>query len=280
MNPVEPVIDVSGWAPDDEEPLGARDKFWIRESTDPEAPCWLFKRPRAIGLPEFGADLWAEVLASRIAELLPLPAAEARFALWQGQPGVISKRVGDGLVHGNELLSSRNPGYRTAQVGPVPGYDLDAIAVALDGYAGSETGLSAFESFTGYLTFDALVGNTDRHHENWAVLTGSQSLAPTYDHGASLGFNASTARRVDPEAFAERGRARHFPGGPRLNDLAHQALGRVDDSVRALWLDRVSALDAGMIRDAISAVPGGWMSDGARTFVDKFIATNQRRLTP
>lgn len=280
MNPVEPVIDVSGWAPDDEEPLGARDKFWIRESTDPEATWWLFKRPRAIGLPELGADLWAEVLASRIAELLPLPAAEARFALWQGQPGVISKRVGDGLVHGNELLSSRNPRYRTAQVGPVPGYDLDAIAVALDGYAGSETGLSAFESFTGYLTFDALVGNTDRHHENWAVLTGSQSLAPTYDHGASLGFNASTARRVDPGAFAERGRARHFPGGPRLSDLAHQALGRVDDSVRALWLDRVSALDAGMIRDAISAVPGGWMSDGARTFVDNFIATNQRRLTP
>ena len=79
-----------------------------------------------------------------------------------------------------------------------PDMTLTQLPVALDGYAGSETGLSAFESFTGYLTFDALVGNTDRHHENWAVLTGSQSLAPTYDHGASLGFNASPARRARP----------------------------------------------------------------------------------
>lgn len=280
MDPLEPVIDVSGWAPDDEEPLGARDKFWIRDNATPDETWWLFKRPRAAGLPELGADLWAEVLASRIAELLPLPAAEARLAIWQGGHGVISKRVGEGLVHGNELLSSHNPGYRTAQVGQVPGYDLDAIEVALDGYGSGEPGLSAFESFTGYLTFDALVGNTDRHHENWAVLTGSRSLAPTYDHGASLGFNATIGRRDDPESFAERGRARHFPGNPRLSDLAHQALDRVDDSVRALWLERVSAVDGERVRNAISAVPGGWMSDGARTFVEDFITANQRRLTP
>lgn len=77
----EDVVDVSAWTPEDDETLGARDKTWLRESAGAGAGWWLFKRPRARGLPEFGADLWAEVLASRIARLIRVSAADARFAV-------------------------------------------------------------------------------------------------------------------------------------------------------------------------------------------------------
>jgi hypothetical protein len=62
--------------------------------------------------------------------------------------------------------------------------------------------LTAVELFIGYLVFDALVGNTDRHHENWGVVVmtdaygdSSYSLAPTFDHASSLGRNESDDAR-------------------------------------------------------------------------------------
>jgi hypothetical protein len=279
MGAPDTVVDVSGWIPEDAETLGAREKVWIRDGEGPAAAWWLFKRPRASGLPELGADLWAEVLASQVAGMLPLPAAEARFALWDGAPGVISRRVGETLIHGNELLSSRDAGYQRDRLGHVPGYDLGAIGAVLSGYAGSEPGMTAFDSFAGYLVFDALIGNTDRHHENWAVLEPSHALAPSYDHGASLGFNVRLDRRLDVEAVAERGHARHFPGRPSLVALARQALERVDGPVRERWLARVEGLNLDAVRDVTAGIPGGWMSEGARTFVVDFIAANRGRLT-
>lgn len=149
MAQAEQVIDVSAWVAEDEEPLGARDKTWIRDGEGPTADWWLFKRPRSRGTPELGADLWAEVVASRLASILPVPAADVRFAEWNGDRGVISRRVGENLVHGNELLSIRDAGYQRDRTGHVPGYDMDAIAEVLAGYEGSEPGLSAFESFAG-----------------------------------------------------------------------------------------------------------------------------------
>ncbi|MHB1163969.1 MAG: hypothetical protein ACYC3K_01885 [Candidatus Nanopelagicales bacterium] len=71
--------------------------------------------------------------------------------------------------------------------------------------------MTAIESFAGCLAFDALIGNTDRHHENWAVIRTSGLLAPAYDHAASLGFDVPERRRTDPSAEAARARARHFP---------------------------------------------------------------------
>ena len=47
------------------------------------------------------------------------------------------------------------------------------------------------------LTFDALIGNTDRHAENWGLLRGGRDesratpewvMAPAFDHGTSLGY--------------------------------------------------------------------------------------------
>lgn len=128
--------------------------------------------------------------------------------------------------------------------------------------------------------FDALTGNTDRHPENWAVYwASSRSLAPSYDHGTSLGFNVPPRRRADVGAVARRGVARHFPGKPALTDLARQALDRAGSRVTDLWLSRIARLDPAAVGTMLRGIPDGWMPEAARTFVVDFVATSQRGLT-
>jgi hypothetical protein len=51
----------------------------------------------------------------------------------------------------------------------------------------------AKEQMAEYLVLDAIIGNTDRHHENWGILRKKTAsgwmgfLAPTFDHASSLG---------------------------------------------------------------------------------------------
>ncbi len=257
------IVDVSGWEREDAETMGARDKVWVAD----RGQRWLFKAPRARGLYEPGADLWAELIASGVAALLGTPAAEVLPATLDGIHGVISKSVGGPLVHGNELLAARNPAYDSAGKGHVAGYDLDSIQGALADYDGSEPGLTAYESFIGYLIFDAVVGNTDRHHENWALVQATSRLAPSYDHGVSLGYNATEADRVDVARFARQGRSRHFPGRLTLVDLAQRAVASLAGSVGDQLLGRVAALDLRRVEEVVSGVPADWMSEAARTFV-------------
>lgn len=47
------------------------------------------------------------------------------------------------------------------------------------------------------LTFDALIGNTDRHHDNWGTMWLDQNqfaFAPAFDNGTSLGHELTESR--------------------------------------------------------------------------------------
>ncbi|MEI6363728.1 MAG: HipA domain-containing protein [Actinomycetes bacterium] len=274
------VVDTTVWRALVDEQMGARDKEWLAAPASEGGGSWLFKRPRSLGLPELGADLWAEYIACRVARGVSVPAAEVRLAVRGPHRGVISRQVGGDLAHGNELLAARNPTYQAGEKGRVPGYDLASIEAVLEPYEGSEPGLTAYESFAGYLAFDALIGNTDRHHENWAVLRDERRLAPTYDHGASLGFNVPILRRADAAAAAAKARSRHFSRVDSLVDLAFVALDRASQGVRDLWLARMAGLDEESVHVAVAEVPSDWMSESARTFVVDFVQANKRRLTP
>jgi len=62
----------------------------------------------------------------------------------------------------------------------------------------------------GYLMLDTLIGNQDRHDENWGfVLCLDRSrrvtLAPTFDHASSLGRNESEKNRMRRLETKDRG---------------------------------------------------------------------------
>jgi hypothetical protein len=84
--------------------------------------------------------------------------------------GVLSARIPGTLTHGNQLLSTLHVGYQVNTKGRVEGYDLTSIARVLEPYVGWQAPFGAFDCFAGLLVLDALIANTDRHHENWGVI--------------------------------------------------------------------------------------------------------------
>jgi len=191
------------------EQMGTKRKFWFQNREGTEQ--FLFKYNR----PDTGED-WSEKIAAEIAELIGLPHAVVELAQCEEQRGVVSKditekRAKGGLVHGNELLAVMDSDYPSTEFRRVSQHSIDNLIKALssgfirlpDSHSFPSDIGNSVDLFLGYLMLDALVGNTDRHHENWGILVKigeSQGdfhaeLAPSFDHASSLGRELTERKR-------------------------------------------------------------------------------------
>lgn len=219
------------------EQLGSKEKFWFRHN---DGERWLFKYSRLNT-----GEHWAEKVASEVAERLQLPHARVELATFEGHWGSIALDfTQDGrhdLVHGNELLTELDPQYPSGDTYHVSAHTVDAVFdvltqsfVAAPGSASLPDWLGAFDLFIGYLLLDAVIGNTDRHHENWGVLSTSTQprkveLAPTFDHASSLGRELTDTGRT-----RKYGTARGAYRVDRYLDKARSALFETPSSARPL----------------------------------------------
>lgn len=275
--------------------MGSKRKVWLE---NPDGISYLFKYLRQDSRRGVYGDDWAEKLAAELAWLMGIPAASVELAARVGSPGVICQRVNDPgvveLVHGNELLGARQSGYDKDLKREHPLYTVDAVAECLRD-AGAPAGqhgveaLNGFDVWAGYLVFDAWIANTDRHHENWGVLIdrrdGRTRLAPSFDHGSSLGFNFAAPVNPSPIAAADavaswcrRGRSSHFAGRPHLVDVAAEALDLAGHDAWLYWMSRLRRLRPESWMGIIGRVPSARMSEATRTFVGSVLDINRRRL--
>ena len=292
-----PDLDVSDWVPLDWEQRGGGRNLWL---VDPDQRRWLFK-PIASHtdrgqLVRTGED-WSEKLAGEIAAILEVPAAHVELARHHGEPGIVSADVTGGahLVMGNEVLHGRNPEYPRSKGGKVPGYNYAAIVDALTARRVSPptsdpAALDAVGVFAGYLVLDALIGNQDRHHENWALLSAGDEdrLAPSFDHASSLGFQLTDAERQErcetddsqrtPEAWARRAKCRPMEDRPGLVALALGALRTLPAEVADHYRGNLAALSEETVGDLVDRVPPARMSHPSRIFVRRVVAENRKRL--
>ena len=296
-------VDVTDWPLVGDEIRGTKPKRWLR---DPETGShWLMKDTTESvygdGTRYWKGDDWSERVASAVAVRLGLPAARAELAFRDQAEGpalgVISLSVlaasgnavpdREELVDGNQLLRHPVVGRDRSR------YTLTAIADALrgvdapDGLTGDLSDLGAWDVFVGYLILDAVVGNTDRHEENWAVILrdGDRSLAPTFDHASCLGFMLTDEQRslrlrtrdqgFTPEAYASRART-PFAAKPHPVVVAKQAMAMSGTRAGDLWLDRCS--DADRLAEPLSLVPEHRMSGLARQFAERVLRRNCRQL--
>ena len=185
-----PIFEIqSDWV-SQSEALGSKQKFWYSESN--EQPPWLFKYPQA-----GTGQHWAEKIAAEVADAIEVLHARVELAVFQGTRGSTTEsfaREGRELYHGNQALAGHVLGYDPNRAFRQSDHTLENIYLALDRTFITPDGARwAKECLTDYLVLDALIGNTDRHHENWGILRKRTEggwtgiVAPTFDHASSLG---------------------------------------------------------------------------------------------
>lgn len=204
------IIDISEW-PDDEEfsaayPEGARPKRTLFSPAEPLEgfikPDWrhMFKRS-AKRYPE---QYWAEIIAYEISVLLkvPAPPCYAAYDSNNGQCGALSAwfyKEGQ-----SDFYSAGNFFHKM-----IPGFDREKGTqhniIDADKFNNRVLGRDQIYEFWGMMIFDIIIGNTDRHQDNWGHLLQAVKLpksvarrrgekyeikwkfAPWFDNGTSLG---------------------------------------------------------------------------------------------
>jgi hypothetical protein len=147
------------------------------------------------------------------------------------------------------------------------------------------------------MVLDALIGNTDRHHENWGLLLHVQtdpramglSVAPSFDHASSLGRELRDERRLE---LLSKGRVgwyvRKGKGGIfKSPDERHgeNPLGLVQFAAQAYpsffapALSRAAALSADDVHRIVHALPDERASEPAKHFAEAMMLDAQASLT-
>lgn len=292
------VVDVSDWEEIRTEPIGVTAKVWLRPDPDDEANEWLWKEVKTEHSGHrrtLGHD-WSERVATDIAGQLGVPSSQVELATRRGVRGVISKNFaprvsGLRLSNASELLPNVVEGYEAHRTGEVPGYTLEAAFDVLAPYsAHPDTPRDVHDgaaTFAGYLMFDALIGNGDRHHDNWGVIDGPGDLryiAPAFDQATGLGYQevvekkAARIKAANVEPWARKGRSRQFEGKPLLVDLAIDALTRIDPAAAESWAGRLASADENGWKLMLDSVPDDLLSQVDRTFAMEILTVNRRRL--
>lgn len=300
-----PVFEVDENAAESTEQLGTKKKSWFRHT---ELGRCLFKVSRQ----DTGED-WSEKIAAELCGLLGLPHARYELAISGELYGTISPSFmpeGGTLIHGNELLLQLVPGYGdTASSYRVSEHTIDLVLDTIN-KTGAKLPIDwnppggielAAEVFVGYLLLDAWIGNTDRHHENWALIerfastTGNApefSLAPTYDHASSLGRNESDENRqkrltsrdknYTVEAYVQKARSALFLNADDPKPLTpleafRHAAQRYSTSA-SVWLERLAGIPLTEVDILFEQIPADRLSPIAGEFARRILLVNRDRL--
>ncbi|MDA8412516.1 MAG: HipA domain-containing protein [Desulfobacteraceae bacterium] len=193
------ILELQSDSPEVIEQLGSKPKFWFRLPNDTQP--WLFKYTRD----NTGED-WSEKIASELARLLKIPAAQVELATFMGKRGCASRsfvetKRGYELIHGSEVLAGRITDYEKSKQWGQSDHCIKNIITAVELVFPQSKRSEQLRILAGYIVLDALICNTDRHHDNWGLLRWISrgktihSIAPSFDHASSLGRELQDDRR-------------------------------------------------------------------------------------
>jgi hypothetical protein len=290
----EKFIDIANWPEDEASPAaypeGARPKRTLFSPSVPNEsfikPDWrhMFKRS-ANRYPE---QFWAEIIAYEISVLLkvPAPPCYAAFDSTNGQCGALSAwfyEEGE-----TDFYSAGNFFHKI-----IPGFDRERGTqhniLDADKFNSGALGRDHIYEFWSMMLFDSIIGNTDRHQDNWGHLLQAVKLpksvarrrgelyeikwrfAPWFDNGTSLGHELLPAKfsQWDDEAlerYINRGRHHIRISQAELDRIGHLEsltfISKARKDVRGLLLKKLKDFDLGTFRDILQSLvdipaPGG-----------------------
>lgn len=209
-------LEIATWPGDDEHvtyPEGSRTKRLLRCPIPSPRPWlvaghrYLFKESRSA----FPSQFWAEIAAARLGQLCGVPVPPAYAALDQNS-GVSAALIEWFYGYQNEPPQRFVSG-GSVMKGAIPNFDhqkgrqhnlttIENWFSRMQAASSSAARIVHFQAdwiqaWARTLAFDALIGNTDRHQENWGLLLGlspddsatmSIMLSPAFDNGTALGY--------------------------------------------------------------------------------------------
>lgn len=202
------AFDVANWEADAEFgvfPQGARAKdAIIAPDAPPEAVIipgrrYLFKHSRR----NFPDQFWCEIVAYRIGCLLGVKVPPA-FAAWNSSTGISAALIEwfyvdghEAFVWGGDFLQAMRPGYDRDQGSQHNLQDITALMRSMI-FRKILKPADWRQWWVDALLFDALIGNTDRHQDNWGFVIQANGqgfkLSPLFDNGTSLGHERLTSK--------------------------------------------------------------------------------------
>jgi hypothetical protein len=293
------------WLRSDEQ-MGSKSKCWVDVPGDTEP--WLFKYSRE-SAGQITGEHWAEKVGAEAAALLGVPHAQVELARLDGAWGAISRRFDalakddTELVHGNDILAGCVTGYDRDKQHQQSDHTLSNVIRGIHAVFTEERARhDALVAFAGYLVLDALILNTDRHHENWAVLRRTsmadgihQCMAPSFDHASCLARNEppsrlgqwlaqpSTVKNGRVAWYAERGE-----GGIYQNKMDKKGANPLELAIAAMtrwpayfapWRDKLAGLDKKALMVVVDRIPDQVIAPESRRFAQALLGHTLDRLT-
>lgn len=160
---------------------GRSEKLWLINEETKEIGLFKFTKS------EKTYEHTSEKLASELARLLGLKCAKIELGTYKSRIGSMSyliNKIDEILIEGIYLISRNYPSYN-----PNTMYDnLKEEYYSLEMILNSLSEYKFKDKFLKIVIFDFLIGNSDRHQNNWAVLSDKSNIAicPIYDNGSSL----------------------------------------------------------------------------------------------
>jgi len=269
------------------EDIGTKRKFWYYGPNQENK--WLFKHPRANT-----GEHWAEKIAAETASAAGILHAKTELALHKNIRGSATEnfaRGGRTLFHGNQMLEVIVDGYHLDKRFHQSRHTLDNIWKVVEVFfVEPDDAKKAKQIIASHLILDALIGNTDRHHENWGVLVKRKGnewhgmVAPSFDHASSLGRELLDARRdrlIEANQagdYAEKARGAIYwsesdARGIGPLELARRAAHKHPEIFQPAAA-KLAKIDEDIIRRIVDSIPFEWMSPSARKFAIALMCYN------
>jgi hypothetical protein len=158
------LIDISNWQSGNNNlvPIGKRIKKVVFDPEN-EDNLYYFKEPKE----KYPWEFWNEIIAYKIGISLGFNVLEYVPAVIDGEAGCLSPSMtksDEELIHGQQFLTQILPSFETKK-------GIDHTFQLIQSFFESDPKYDQIiDSFIEMLVFDSIIGNRDRHQQNWALI--------------------------------------------------------------------------------------------------------------